>query len=68
MIFRDQRSPPPVAEDNDGLGHVDDDDVEEEEEDHVDDSDVDYNDGHVDDDDVEEEDHVDDIDISDIWS
>ena len=41
MIFRDQRSPPPVAEDNDG---------------------------HVDDDDVEEEDHVDDIDISDIWS
>ena len=38
MIFRDQRSPPPVAEDNDGLGHVDDDDVEEE--DHVHDIDI----------------------------
>ena len=47
MIFRDQRSPPPVAEDNDG--HVDDNDVEEEEDDHVDDSDVEDDDGHVDD-------------------
>ena len=51
MIFRDQRSPPPVAEDNDG--HVDDNDVEEEEDDHVDDSDVEE----------EEKDHDDDSDV-----